>query len=50
MCVGAYIVVSTIIGWMALGKGWRMRMGGQLLVRWAEDGESLFHNGERIMV
>lgn len=27
-----------------------MRMGGQPSVRWAEDGESLFHNGERIMV
>ncbi|KAJ0360120.1 hypothetical protein COL26b_014168 [Colletotrichum chrysophilum] len=50
MCVGAHTVVSTIIGWMALGKGWRMRMGGQPSVRWAEDGESLFHNGERIMV
>jgi hypothetical protein len=28
MCVGTHTVVSTIIGWMAYGKGWRKKMGG----------------------
>jgi hypothetical protein len=50
MCVGTHTVVSTIIGWMAYGKGWRKKMGGQPSIRWAENGEALFHNGERIMV
>ena len=50
MCTGTHTVVSTIIGWMAYGKGHRKRMGGQPSIRWEEAGEALFHNGERIAV
>lgn len=47
-CVGTHSVVSTIIGWMAYGSGERKKTGGQPSIRWSEDGEALFHSGERI--
>ncbi len=50
MCVGTYTVISTIVGWMAYGKGHRNKTGGQPSVRWAEDSRVLFHNGERVAV
>ncbi|KAI3571189.1 hypothetical protein IWW34DRAFT_296081 [Fusarium oxysporum f. sp. albedinis] len=28
MCMGTHTVMSTIIGWMAYGKGYRQKMGG----------------------
>lgn len=42
ICIGTHTVMSTIIGWMAYGKGWRLKMGGQLSIWWADDGEVLF--------
>ncbi|KAF7532207.1 hypothetical protein G7Z17_g13664 [Cylindrodendrum hubeiense] len=48
MCIGTHTAMSTIIGWMAYGKGWRHKMGGQPSIRWADEGEALFQNGERI--
>ncbi|KAK2684833.1 hypothetical protein QWA68_016741 [Fusarium oxysporum] len=50
MCVGSHTVISTIIGWMAYGKGHRQRMGGQPSIRWADDGEALFHMGEEVNI
>ncbi|KAH7202853.1 hypothetical protein BKA60DRAFT_657532, partial [Fusarium oxysporum] len=50
MCMGTHTVMSTIIGWMAYGKGYRQKMGGQPSIRWSEDGEGLFHMGEYIDV
>ncbi|GKU09950.1 unnamed protein product, partial [Fusarium langsethiae] len=50
MCMGTHTVMSTIIGWMAYGKGYRQKMGGQPSIRWSEDGEGLFHMGEHIDV
>jgi hypothetical protein len=50
MCMGTHTVMSTIIGWMAYGKGYRQKMGGQPSIRWSEDGEGLFHMGEHIGV
>lgn len=50
MCVGTHSVMSTIIGWMAYGKGYRKKMGGQPSIRWHEGGSALFHSGERIDV
>ncbi|RSL86277.1 hypothetical protein CDV31_016422, partial [Fusarium ambrosium] len=50
MCTGTHTVISTIIGWMAYGKGWRNKMGGQASIRWADDGESVFHMGEQVDV
>ncbi|EXK77042.1 hypothetical protein FOQG_18233 [Fusarium oxysporum f. sp. raphani 54005] len=50
MCMGTHTVMSTIIGWMAYGKGYRQKMGGQPSIRWSEDGEGLFHMGEHISV
>ncbi|EYB28035.1 hypothetical protein FG05_30289 [Fusarium graminearum] len=50
MCMGTHTVISTIIGWMAYGKGYRQKMGGQPSIRWSEDGEGLFHMGEYISV
>jgi hypothetical protein len=50
MCVGTHTVASTIIGWMAYGKGWRQKMGGQPSIQWADDRKALFHSGERITV
>ncbi|GKU07275.1 unnamed protein product [Fusarium langsethiae] len=50
MCMGTHTVMSTIIGWMAYGKGYRQKMGGQPLIRWSEGGEGLFHMGEHISV
>ena len=50
MCINTYSVASTIIGWMAYGKGYRNKTGGQATVRWSEDGQTLFHGGEAIGV
>jgi superfamily II DNA helicase RecQ len=50
MCMGTHTVMSTIIGWMAYGKGYRQKMGGQPSIRWSEGGEGLFHMGEHISV
>jgi superfamily II DNA or RNA helicase len=50
MCVGTHSVISTVINWMAYGKGHRKRMGGQPSIRWEEGGQALFHSGERIAV
>ncbi|VTO81898.1 unnamed protein product, partial [Fusarium graminearum] len=50
MCMGTHTVMSTIIGWMAYGKGYRQKMGGQPSIRWSEDEEGLFHMGEHISV
>ncbi|RYC77724.1 hypothetical protein BFJ63_vAg19402 [Fusarium oxysporum f. sp. narcissi] len=50
MCVGSHTVISTIIGWMAYGKGHRQKMGGQPSIRWADDEEALFHMGEEVNI
>jgi hypothetical protein len=50
MCMGTHTVMSTIIGWMAYGKGYRQKMGGQPSIRWSEGGEGLFYMGEHISV
>lgn len=50
MCLGTHTVTSTVIGWMAYGKGHRLKTGGQPTIRWADDGEAIFHNAERICV
>ncbi|KAH6661461.1 hypothetical protein F5X68DRAFT_178705 [Plectosphaerella plurivora] len=50
MCVGTHTPVSTIIGWMAYGKGHRLRSGGQPTTRWSDDREVVFHQGEAIRV
>ncbi|KAI3567873.1 hypothetical protein IWW34DRAFT_874732 [Fusarium oxysporum f. sp. albedinis] len=50
MCIGTHSVISTIIGWMAYGKGYRQKNGGQPSIRWSDDEEGLFHMGEHISV
>ncbi|KAJ0130691.1 Multidrug transporter QDR2 [Fusarium oxysporum f. sp. albedinis] len=52
MYVGTHTVASTIIRWMAMAyeKGWRKKVGGQSPIRWSEDGQALFPNGERILI
>lgn len=50
MVIGTHTVTSTVIGWMAYGKGWRQLMGGQPTVRWSDDERTLFHNGEGIAI
>lgn len=50
MCTGCHTVVSTMISWMAYGKGYRKKMGGQPSIRWSDDGEVLFHSGEAIVI
>ncbi|KAF3761218.1 hypothetical protein M406DRAFT_75957 [Cryphonectria parasitica EP155] len=50
MFTGTYTIISIIIGWMAYSKGWRQQMSGQAFVRWSEDQQTLFHNGEQIAV
>ncbi|KAL9565573.1 hypothetical protein ACKAV7_009755 [Fusarium commune] len=50
MCIGTHSVISIIIGWMAYGKGYRQKNGGQPLIRWSDDEEGLFHMGEHISV
>lgn len=50
MCTGTHTVISTIIGWMAYGKGWRNKMGGQASIRWTENGEAVVHMGEQVDV
>ncbi|KAK4205950.1 hypothetical protein QBC37DRAFT_462707, partial [Rhypophila decipiens] len=50
MCVGSHSVISTVIHWMAYGKGHRLKMGGRPSIRWEEGGEALLHSGERIGV
>ncbi|KAF6517699.1 hypothetical protein HZS61_003260 [Fusarium oxysporum f. sp. conglutinans] len=47
---GTHSVISTIIGWMAYGKGYRQKNGGQPSIRWSDDEEGLFHMGEHISV
>jgi hypothetical protein len=37
-------------GWMAYGKGYRQKMGGQPSTRWSDDGEAVFHMGEHISI
>lgn len=49
-CINTHTVVSTIVNWMAYGKGHRLRTGGQPTTRWTEDGSALFHAGDRIGV
>lgn len=50
MCTGTHTVISTIVGWMVYGKGYRQKMGGQPSVRWSDDGEAIFHMGEHISI
>ncbi|KAK5994713.1 ATP-dependent DNA helicase tlh2-like protein [Cladobotryum mycophilum] len=50
MCIGTYTVMSKVINWMAYGKGHRNKTGGTPTVRWSDDGESLVHNGEQMLV
>ncbi|WKT53576.1 hypothetical protein QSH57_004138 [Fusarium oxysporum f. sp. vasinfectum] len=52
MYIGTHTVASTIIRWMAMayGNGWREKVGGQSPIRWSEDGQALFPNGERILI
>ncbi|GKU14234.1 unnamed protein product, partial [Fusarium langsethiae] len=50
MCTGTHSVISTIIGWMAYGKGYRQKNGGQPSIRWSDDEEGLFHMGEHISI
>lgn len=50
MCINTHTVVSTIVNWMAYGKGHRQRTGGQPSTRWTEDGSALFHSGDRVGV
>lgn len=33
MCMGTHTVISMTIGWMAYGKGYRQKMGGQPSIR-----------------
>ncbi|KAK4205879.1 hypothetical protein QBC37DRAFT_463941 [Rhypophila decipiens] len=50
MCTGTHSVISTIIGWMAYGKGYRQKTGGQPSIGWSDDEDGLFHIGEHINV
>jgi hypothetical protein len=50
MCMGTHTVVSTIIGWMAYGKGCQQEMGWLPSIWWSGDEEGLFHMGEYIGV
>jgi hypothetical protein len=50
MCVGSHTVISIIIGWMAYGKGYRQKMGGQPSIRWVDNEEALFHMGEEVNI
>ncbi|KAG7411952.1 hypothetical protein Forpe1208_v009601 [Fusarium oxysporum f. sp. rapae] len=50
ICTGTHSVISTIIGWMACGKGYRQKNGGQPSIRWSDDEEGLFHMGEHISI
>lgn len=36
MFVGTHTPISTILAWMAYGRGWRQQMSGQASVRWSE--------------
>lgn len=50
MCVGTHTVLSTIIRWMAYGKGHWKKLGGQLMVWWTNSGDALVYCGEWIVV
>lgn len=50
LVTGTHTPASTIIAWMAYGRGWRQQMAGQGSVRWSEDHQVLFHNGEAIPI
>ncbi|KAM7209833.1 hypothetical protein V8F06_014787 [Rhypophila decipiens] len=50
MCTGTHSVISTIIGWMAYGKGYRQKTGDQPSIGWSDDEDGLFHMGEHISV
>jgi hypothetical protein len=50
MYTGTLTPASTIIGWMAYGKGIRRTTAGRASVRWSDDRETLFQYGEAISV
>jgi hypothetical protein len=45
---GTHTPFSTIVRWMAYGKGYRERMGGQAKVTWDQDGLGLRYLGQPI--
>ena len=47
---GTHTPFSTMIRWMAYGKGFRTREGGTPKVIWEENGEALRYMGHRVKV
>lgn len=50
LCDGVYSPISTVIEWMAYGRGFRRQELGTPRLAWEQDGKTLNFEGERIQV